>query len=91
MAAKKQQGGHSLLHSDCEIGEIGRDLFEACKNGDLVKVRRVVNSNSNVNLRDTAGRKSSPLHFAAGKRFFIQLLYSFCYDVSVCRLCNLAL
>jgi len=42
-------------------------LFEACRNGDVTKVRRIVNVNSNVNLRDTAGRKSSPLHFAAGK------------------------
>ena len=69
MAAKKQLGGHSLLLADCDIGEGERELFEACKNGDLAKVRRLVSSNSNVNVRDTAGRKSSPLHFAAGKLF----------------------
>ncbi|KAG7164267.1 poly [ADP-ribose] polymerase tankyrase-1-like 2 [Homarus americanus] len=42
-----------------------RELFEACRNGDLVRVKKLV-SPQNVNARDTAGRKSSPLHFAAG-------------------------
>ena len=42
-----------------------RELFEACKGGDVNRVRSMVDS-SNVNARDTAGRRSSPLHFAAG-------------------------
>ena len=42
-----------------------RDLFEACKHGDVGRVRLLVTT-QNVNARDTAGRKSSPLHFAAG-------------------------
>ena len=42
-----------------------RDLFEACKSGDVNRVRELV-TNNNVNARDTAGRRSSPLHFAAG-------------------------
>lgn len=42
-----------------------RDLFEACRNGDLNRVRKLANT-QNVNARDTAGRKSTPLHFAAG-------------------------
>lgn len=42
-----------------------RELFEACKCGDLTKVRSMVDS-TNVNARDTAGRRSTPLHFAAG-------------------------
>ena len=42
-------------------------LFEACRTGDLTRVRRQV-STSNVNARDTAGRKSTPLHFAAGTK-----------------------
>ena len=42
-----------------------RDLFEACKHGDVARVRVIVTP-QNVNARDTAGRKSSPLHFAAG-------------------------
>ena len=46
-------------------GEGGKELFEACRNGDVAKVRRLVGP-QNVNGRDTTGRKSSPLHFAAG-------------------------
>ena len=51
-----------------DASEGSRELFEACRNGDVAKVRRIVTSNSNVNLRDTAGRKSTPLHFAAGTK-----------------------
>ncbi|KAG8552328.1 hypothetical protein GDO81_004477 [Engystomops pustulosus] len=46
-------------------GEPARELFEACRNGDVERVRKLVNGD-NVNSRDTAGRKSTPLHFAAG-------------------------
>ena len=42
-----------------------RELFEACKTGDIAKVKKLV-SPQTVNARDTAGRKSTPLHFAAG-------------------------
>lgn len=42
-----------------------RELFEACKAGDLPKVKKLVTPQT-VNARDTAGRKSTPLHFAAG-------------------------
>ena len=47
-------------------GDPLRDLFEACKHGDVSRVRTLVTP-QNVNARDTAGRKSSPLHFAAGR------------------------
>uniref|UniRef100_A0A4W6EM55 Poly [ADP-ribose] polymerase n=1 Tax=Lates calcarifer TaxID=8187 RepID=A0A4W6EM55_LATCA len=43
----------------------GRELFEACRSGNLERVRKLVTA-ENVNSRDTAGRKSTPLHFAAG-------------------------
>ncbi|KAM4624549.1 poly [ADP-ribose] polymerase tankyrase-2 [Polymixia lowei] len=46
-------------------GEASRELFEACRNGDVERVRKLVTP-ENVNSRDTAGRKSTPLHFAAG-------------------------
>ncbi|KAL3968178.1 endophilin-A [Sarotherodon galilaeus] len=46
-------------------GEGRRELFEACRSGDLERVRKLVTA-ENVNSRDTAGRKSTPLHFAAG-------------------------
>ena len=42
-------------------------LFEACKTGDLASVKRLATPD-NVNSRDLTGRKSTPLHFAAGKQ-----------------------
>ncbi|XP_034085151.1 poly [ADP-ribose] polymerase tankyrase-1 isoform X2 [Gymnodraco acuticeps] len=42
-----------------------RDLFEACRNGDVSRVKKLVDA-LNVNAKDMAGRKSTPLHFAAG-------------------------
>uniref|UniRef100_H2ZNF9 Poly [ADP-ribose] polymerase n=1 Tax=Ciona savignyi TaxID=51511 RepID=H2ZNF9_CIOSA len=42
-----------------------RDLFDACRNGELNKVKNLVTP-QNVNARDLEGRKSTPLHFAAG-------------------------
>ncbi|CAN7937862.1 unnamed protein product [Ixodes hexagonus] len=45
--------------------DAGRELFEACRNGDVARVRKLVTP-QNVNCRDTTGRKSTPLHFAAG-------------------------
>lgn len=47
-----------------------RELFEACKTGDIIKVKKLITPQT-VNARDTAGRKSTPLHFAAGKHSFI--------------------
>ena len=52
------------------VGELEEDcdelnLFEACKNGDLERVASLL-SPETVNSRDVAGRKSTPLHFAAG-------------------------
>ncbi|XP_056152735.1 poly [ADP-ribose] polymerase tankyrase-2 [Lampris incognitus] len=46
-------------------GERNRELFEACRSGDVERARKLVTP-ENVNSRDTAGRKSTPLHFAAG-------------------------
>ncbi|XP_065071133.1 poly [ADP-ribose] polymerase tankyrase-2-like isoform X2 [Rhopilema esculentum] len=43
-----------------------RELFEACRTGDVNKVVSLVQNRWSVNMRDTAGRKSTPLHFAAG-------------------------
>uniref|UniRef100_A0ABM0N060 Poly [ADP-ribose] polymerase n=1 Tax=Saccoglossus kowalevskii TaxID=10224 RepID=A0ABM0N060_SACKO len=56
----------AVLQPNCENNlDPNRDLFEACRNGDLVRVKKLVTTH-NVNARDTAGRKSTPLHFAAG-------------------------
>eukprot|EP00061_Rhincodon_typus_P008663 g31474.t1 len=46
------------------VNDSGRELFEACRNGDVLRVKRLVDS-GNVNAKDMAGRKSTPLHFAA--------------------------
>ncbi|XP_046709984.1 poly [ADP-ribose] polymerase tankyrase-2-like isoform X3 [Silurus meridionalis] len=43
----------------------GRELFEACRIGELERVKKLLTA-ENVNSRDIAGRKSTPLHFAAG-------------------------
>ncbi|XP_077966089.1 poly [ADP-ribose] polymerase tankyrase-2-like [Styela clava] len=43
----------------------GRELFDACRNGDINKVKKLISS-QNVNARDVEGRKSTPIHFAAG-------------------------
>lgn len=51
---------------DVAVGEAGRELFEACRSGDLDRVQKLLTP-QNVNSRDLAGRKSTPLHFAAGK------------------------
>jgi tankyrase len=48
-----------------EEGDGKLNLFEACKNGDLERVASLLSPES-VNSRDVAGRKSTPIHFAAG-------------------------
>uniref|UniRef100_A0A674E9X1 Poly [ADP-ribose] polymerase n=1 Tax=Salmo trutta TaxID=8032 RepID=A0A674E9X1_SALTR len=63
---------HILVHVNirtgspacCDCGTF-RELFEACRNGDVSRVKRLVDT-VNVNAKDMAGRKSTPLHFAAG-------------------------
>lgn len=45
------------------------DLFEACKNGDLETVQTILQQRQvSANERDLHGRKSTPLHFAAGEK-----------------------
>lgn len=50
-------------------GDFGPSLFEACRNGDIELVRTLLSSPDKVNARDLLGRKSTPLHFAAGEIF----------------------
>lgn len=60
-------GGAACASAVAEAVEpSARELFEACRNGDVERVKRLVTPEK-VNSRDTAGRKSTPLHFAAGK------------------------
>ncbi|XP_075791247.1 poly [ADP-ribose] polymerase tankyrase-2 isoform X3 [Pelodiscus sinensis] len=67
MAGRRGMGAAGPLEAPgCgPAAEPARELFEACRNGDVERVKRLVRP-ENVNSRDTAGRKSSPLHFAAG-------------------------
>lgn len=51
-----------------------RELFEACKTGDISRVKKLI-SPQTVNARDTAGRKSTPLHFAAGESFLLLSIF----------------
>jgi tankyrase len=43
-----------------------KELFEACRNGDLIKVKKLITP-ENINAQDQLGRKSTPLHFSSGK------------------------
>lgn len=61
------QGAGAAGEESCGAGGGFRELFEACRNGDVSRVKRLVNS-VNVNAKDVTGRKSTPLHFAAGHR-----------------------
>ena len=65
MAAKGTSRRSVGLGESISQNEEGREIFEACRNGDLSKVKKLVTP-QNVNGKDNAGRKSSPLHFAAG-------------------------
>lgn len=49
---------HDSMITNDHINSINKELFIACKNGDINKVRKLVNS-SNVNICDSNGRKST--------------------------------
>ncbi|CAG2101522.1 unnamed protein product [Medioppia subpectinata] len=63
--------------------QLNKELFTACKNGDVIRVKKLINS-SNVNIRDTSGRKSTPLHFASGfgRKDIVEYLLSLKANVS---------
>jgi len=65
MSGRRAPGAGPQESISISPGDPLRDLFEACKHGDISRVRLLVTA-QNVNARDTSGRKSSPLHFAAG-------------------------
>lgn len=49
------------------VSSVGVDLFEACRLGNMAQVKELMMP-ENVNSRDSTGRKSTPLHFAAGQQ-----------------------
>ncbi|XP_059803541.1 poly [ADP-ribose] polymerase tankyrase-2 isoform X3 [Hypanus sabinus] len=63
-AAGSSAGEHSPVPPPAHP-DPARELFEGCRNGDVARVKKLLKAD-NVNARDTAGRKSTPLHFAAG-------------------------
>ncbi|XP_054166448.1 poly [ADP-ribose] polymerase tankyrase-2-like [Oppia nitens] len=78
---------HKCLNDSSLIGGdsvANKELFTACKNGDVVRVKKLINT-ANVNIRDTSGRKSTPLHFAAGfgRKDIVEYLLSLKANVSV--------
>ena len=71
--ASRRSALSSFLPISTGANEPHRELFESCRNGDITRVKKLANP-TNVNARDTAGRKSSPLHFAAGIVIFYFLI-----------------
>jgi tankyrase len=47
------------------MDETLKELFEACRNGDLTKIKKLITPD-NINAQDILGRKSTPLHFSSG-------------------------
>ncbi|CAH8451148.1 unnamed protein product [Schistosoma haematobium] len=70
--------------NDNSIPSFDEEIFDACRNGDLALVKCLLENGVNVNLIDTSGRKSTPLHFAAGygRRDVVSLLLDHNADVS---------
>lgn len=67
------------------LSDVNSAAYEACKNGDITLVRQLI-SPSNVNKKDSNGRKSTFLHFAAGfgrKEVCEYLLYECKADPSI--------
>nr|AAD34784.1 unknown [Drosophila melanogaster] len=62
-----------------------RELSEACKTGEIAKVKKLITPQT-VNARDTAGRKSTPLHFAAGygRREVVEFLLNSGASIQAC-------
>ncbi|CAF2178024.1 unnamed protein product [Rotaria magnacalcarata] len=59
------------------MDELLKELFEACRNGDLIKVKKLITP-ENINAQDILGRKSTPLHFSSGfgRRDVVEYLLS---------------
>lgn len=49
-----------------QISSENQEIFDACRLGDIARVIMLLDRGVSVNLKDSTGRKSTPLHFAAG-------------------------
>lgn len=67
LPSRRSSVASNLMDVGSHENDAGRELFEACRTGDVSRVRYLIQNCWEVNMRDTAGRKSTPLHFAAGK------------------------
>ena len=67
LPSRRSSVASNLMDVGSHENDTGRELFEACRTGDVSRVRYLIQNGWEVNMRDTAGRKSTPLHFAAGK------------------------
>lgn len=65
MTSRKSLELNLNFDNDSQTDSSIRELFEACKTGDLAKVKKFT-SPATVNARDVTGRKSTALHFASG-------------------------
>jgi len=66
LPSRRSSVASTFMDSGPHDNDSGRELFEACRTGDVSRVRFLIQNGWDVNMRDTAGRKSTPLHFAAG-------------------------
>ena len=64
--SRRTSVGTNFMEGSLHENDTGRELFEGCRTGDVNRVRNLIQNGWAVNMRDTAGRKSTPLHFAAG-------------------------
>ncbi|CDW57235.1 tankyrase 1 [Trichuris trichiura] len=62
---RSQRPEVTLQGSPKSFSNADREIFEACRDGDIRRVKKLVSA-KNANIRDSIGRKSTPLHFAAG-------------------------
>ncbi|VDQ07720.1 unnamed protein product [Trichobilharzia regenti] len=76
--------GSTLCPENVSVSSFSGEIFDACRNGDVNLVKCLIETGINVNLNDTSGRKSTPLHFAAGygRREVVSLLLEHNADVS---------
>ena len=55
-----------LPSTSSQLSSESQEIFDACRLGDISRVISLLDKGVPVNLKDTTGRKSTPLHFAAG-------------------------
>ncbi|EUB59223.1 Tankyrase-1 [Echinococcus granulosus] len=67
-----------------QLSSENQEIFDACRLGDISRVIVLLDKGVSVNLKDATGRKSTPLHFAAGygRLNVVELLITKGADVS---------